>query len=627
VKQPQASLNVYRFGVFEFEPRAGELRKRGVKIKLQGQPLDILKMLLERPGELLTRDELQKKLWPSDTFVDFDHSLNAAIKRLRDALDDSAGTPRYVETVARRGYRFVAPVEAPAQEVRSEQRASRRPQFRWRASIVFGIVAAALVLALVGAAIAYKFGGRDQVIDSVVILPFANAGSDPDTEYLSDGITESLINSLSQLSTLKVMSRDSAFHYKDREADARAVGRELGVRAVFKGRVSHFNDTLTISAELIDARDNSHIWGQQYSRTPSDVFALPGELAKEITTTLRMRLTGSDERRMAKSYTANPEAYQDYLKGRYWWNKRTEDALKKSIEYFQQAIAKDPTYALAYSGLADSYTLLAVYFSPPKEAFPRAKEAALKALELDETLAEAHVSLARVKAEYDWDWIEGEREFQRAIELNPNYATGHQWYGDILDTMGRPQEAVAEYNRALKLDPLSLIINRGFGQALIYARQYDQAVEQLQKTLELDPYFPGTSLALSRAYLHNSMYKEGVAEAEKWLAISEKGLVFPPADNPYALSGVAYAYAVAGRRADAQKVLDRLNEQSYSPRPLDQIYAALGEKDKAFELLEKGYKGRTIGLGGEDMKVNPAYDPVRSDPRFADLLRRMNLQQ
>jgi serine/threonine protein kinase/TolB-like protein/Flp pilus assembly protein TadD len=495
----------------------------------------------------------------------------------------------------------------------------------WRSKAALGIAAFALIVALAAAGWFYRFrAGSGETIDSVAVLPFVNASADPNTEYLSDGITESLINSLSQLPHLKVMSRDSAFMYKGKDTDAHTVGQALGVRAVFKGRVMQRGDDLEISAELVDARDNSHIWGQQYSRKSSDIFALQGELAKEITGMLRMRLTGEDEKRMAKSYTVNPEAYQDYLKGRYWWNKRkNEDGFNKGREYFQQAIEKDPTYALAYSGLADSYSLLAEYgFVAPKESYPRAKEAALKALEIDDTLAEGHASLAWVKTIYDWDRSGGEKEFQRAIELNPAYATAHFWHALALASMGRSEEAIAEQKRALELDPLSLIINRVLGLDFYYARHYDQAIEQEQLTLEMDPNFTFAHMQRGQAYVQKSMYKQGIAECEKELVVSPR--------HPYALLGLGYAYAVAGRSAEAQKVLDQLNaisDQKYVPAMSRVgVYVGLGDKEKAFEWLGKAYEDRSIGSSFAAIKMDPIYDPLRSDPRFQDLLRRMNLQ-
>jgi serine/threonine protein kinase/tetratricopeptide (TPR) repeat protein len=501
--------------------------------------------------------------------------------------------------------------------------AQSQPRPWWRSKSAVGIAVILLLAAVAAGGWVYNSrtsGG--ETIGSVAVLPFVNASADPNAEYLSDGITESLINSLSQLPHLKVMSRDSAFMYKGKDTDARTVGQTLGVRAVLKGRVMQRGDDLEISAELVDARDNSHIWGQQYSRKASDIFALQGDLAKEMTSMLRMRLTGEDEKRMAKSYTANPEAYQDYLKGRYWWNKRSEVGVRKGIEYFQQAIAKDPAYALAFDGLADGYNVLGNYgYVPPKEAYPRAKEAVLKALQLDDTLAEPHTSLAFVMTDYDWDWPGAEREFQRALGLNPNYAYAHALYGYHLYKIGQFDKAIAESKRALELDPLSLIANRILGQSYYYARKYDQAIEQYRKTLELDPNFTGAHRFLGMAYVQQSNYKEGLAEMEKDLAISP--------GNTAALSEIGHAYAVAGRKLEAQKVLGQLDEISkqkfVTAAFMAIIYAGLEERDKAFERLEMGYEERSLG-GGAIILSDPGFDPLRPDPRFADLLRRMNLQ-
>jgi len=462
--------------------------------------------------------------------------------------------------------------------------------------------------------------GGAETIDSVAVLPFVNAGGDPNAEYLSDGITESLINSLSQLPHLQVKSRDSSFHYKGKDTDAETVGRELGVRAVFKGRITQQGDNLAISAELIDSQNDNHIWGQQYSRKAADILALQGDLAKEMTTALRMRLSGEDERRMAKSYTANPEAYQDYLKGRYWWNKLDSEGINKGIEYFQQALAKDPNYALAYSGLADCYSSAANFgFVPPKESFPKASEAALKALEIDDTIAEAHVSSGLIKTYYDWDWSGAEKEYRRAIELNSGHARAHGLYGFTLAYLGRFAEADAEEKRALELDPVSAETNWNVGYVFALARHFDQAIDQQRKALELDPNFLPAHNQLGNAYIFNSMYKEGIAEFETILAIS-------PGNN-VVLSGLGYAYAVAGRKAEAQQVLHQMNElakQKYVPAAYRaRIYIGLGEKERAFESLEKGYQEHSL-IG--EIRLSPAFDPLRSDPRFQDLLRRMNLQ-
>jgi len=377
-------------------------------------------------------------------------------------------------------------------------------------------------------------------------------------------------------------------------------------------------DNLSISTELVDARDNSHIWGQQYDRKLADAIAVRDEISKEMTTALRIRLTGEDEKRMAKSYTVNPEAYQDYLKGRYWWNKRTEDSLNKAAEFFQQAIAKDPAYALAYSGLADAYTLLPEYSdADPKQVLPKAKAAAQKALELDDSLAEAHASLGLLD-EVDYDWPTAEREFQRAIALNPSYATAHQWYAMALTQTGKLGESGAELRSALALDPLSLIINENLAEVLCYERQYDQAIAQERKTLELDPSFPSARTFLGVVLVQMGSYQEGITEIEKVRASV-------PGDE-LSLTALGYAYARAGKRAEAQKILDQLvalSKQKYvTPWFLGFIYAGLGEKDKAFEWLAKSVDDRSA----VNLKVDLTWDPLRSDPRYAGLLRRMNLQ-
>ena len=502
--------------------------------------------------------------------------------------------------------------------------AEARPTQWWRRKSTVGVGAVVLVV-LAGVGWFYGLARRGETIDSLAVLPFVNASADPNTEYLSDGITESLINSLSQLPHLKVMSRDSAFMYKGKDTDARAVGEKLGVRAVLKGRVMQRGDSLEISAELVDARDDSHIWGQQYSRKASDIFALQGDLAKEMTSMLRMRITGADEKRMMKNYTASPEAYQDYLKGLYWWNKRTEEGFAKGIQFFQQAIEKDPSYALAYSGLADCYSLRAIVgLVSPTSEFPKAKQSALKALEIDNSLGQAHTSLAVIESNYDYDWFDAEKEFQRAIELNPNYAPAHYWYGYLLAARGRTEQGNAEGKRAVELEPLSLIANAVLAAELSNAGQYDQAVGQLGRTIELDPNFLQAHVFLGYVDDAKAMYQEAIAEFERALAISP--------GYTRALAGLGYSYGAAGRKAEAEKVLGQLqalSKEKYVPALFTGlVYLGLGEKEKALESFEKSYDERGLGViegAGINLKTSPILEPLRSDPRFQNVLRSMNL--
>ena len=438
-------------------------------------------------------------------------------------------------------------------------------------------------------------------------------------EYLSDGISESLINSLSQLPDVKVIARSSAFAYKGKETDLKEVAKALGVEAILTGRVTQRGENLSISVELVNASDKTQMWGEQYDRKMSDLLAIQREIAREIVEKLKLKVSG-EEKGPAKHYTESNEAYQLYLKGRFYWNKRTAEALKKSIEYFNQAIEKDPSFALAYAGLADSYVVPANRL-PPREAMPKAKAAAIRALELDETLAEAHASLGRVLAAYDWDWTSAEKEYKRAIELNPRYAIAHQWYGGYLAVMGRSNEAIAERKRALELEPLSLIINFELGLAFYYARDYDQAIEQFQKTLELDQNFPPAHQFLPAAYEQKGMYGEAIAEFKKAIPLKQ--------GSEWTLSkaGLGHVYAVTGKKSEARTVLDelkQLSEQEYVPATsIALIYAGLGEKDQAFAWLEKAYEQRAFQM--QWLKIEPRWDSLRSDPRFQDLMRRIGI--
>jgi len=485
------------------------------------------------------------------------------------------------------------------------------------------LVGVALTAALVAAAyMSFRFlrAGRGEATDSVAVLPFTNAGGDPNTEYLSDGISEGIINSLSQLPSLRVMARSTVFRYKGKEADPQKVGHDLGVRAVLAGRLLQRGDTLIVQAELVDVAKGSQLWGEHYNRKLADIFAVQEDISREISEKLRLRLTGEEKTRLAKRHTVNSETYQLYLKGRYAFNRRGAEPLKRAIQYFEQATALDPNYTQAYVGLANTYNIISGYPGglPSKEAFPKGKAAALKALELDSSLAEAHTALALVKVSYEWDWASAEWEFKRAIELNPGYADGRYFYAFVyLSPMGRYDEAIAEMKQALETDPLSLIINANLGQIYYSARRYDQAIEQGRKTLEIDPNFVVAHANLIDVYEQMGMYAEAIAERK---TLGQRG-------QPEAALLEA-AYQATGARGYWQKrlelSLDGLKRGEYiKPTTIPRIYARLGDKERAFEWLEKAYAERDGEL--VELRTEPGYDPLRSDPRFADLLRRVGL--
>src|SRR2546425_177801 len=488
------------------------------------------------------------------------------------------------------------------------------------------LVALVVIAGGIAGLAAYLHARNTEVaIESIAVLPFTNQNRDPDSEYLSDGLTESIINSLTQLPNLKVIARSSVFRYKGKETDPIAAGKELGVRSVLTGRILQGGDILMIGTELLDVRDNKQLWGEQYHEKTSDLLSIQREIAKEITGNLRLKLSGPEQSRLAKHYTENPEAYQLYLKGRFYWNKRTEEGVRKGIEYFQQAIEKDPTYALAYTGIADCYSLETLHIDvgslSPSEAAPKAKAAAMKALELDDTLAEAHTSLAFIKLNFDWDWTGAEREFKRAIELNPNYSNAHHWYSHYLMAMGRIEESLAESKRALELDPLSLITNVHLGWHYLNAHQYDLAIEQLSKALEMDPNFGVGHWYLGLADAQKERYSEAENELRKAKELLKDSLVVE--------ADTGYVYAVSGKKDQALKVIDELKELSkrryVSSYHVAMIYLALKEKDQAFEWLENAYRERSDLL--VYLKVEPRLDSLRSDQRFADLVRRVGLPQ
>jgi eukaryotic-like serine/threonine-protein kinase len=488
---------------------------------------------------------------------------------------------------------------------------------------------AGAVLILIAAAAAV-FGIRSYLhardteiaVDSIAVIPFENQNKDPGAEWISDGLTESIINNLTQLPNLKVISRSSVFRYKGKQTDPVAAGKELGVRAVLTGRLMQRGETMLISTELIDIRDNKQLWGEQYETKLADMLSVQREIAREITNNLRPTLSGIDKSRMDKMYTANAEAYQLYLKGRFYWNKRTPVDLQKAVPFFQQAIEKDPKYALAYSGLADAYALIPAYTrEPARDVMPKAKEAALKALSLDDKLAEAHASLGQINDYYDYDFVTAEKEYRRAIDLNPNYATAHQWLAEHLSAMKRNDEAIAEIKGALDLDPMSVIMNRVYGDILVDGRRYDEAIAQYRKTLDLDPHFPTAHYFLGRAYELNGMHDEAVAEYANSTGIS--------AMPPEALQKLKEVYAKSGWKAYLQTSVEMVMRDSFRtqlpPFLIATLYARVGDKDKTIEWLQKGYEERDFRI--MLISVTPEFDGLRTDPRFVDLVRQMGLPE
>jgi serine/threonine protein kinase/tetratricopeptide (TPR) repeat protein len=482
------------------------------------------------------------------------------------------------------------------------------------------IVLAALVLAGIGLAAYLHARNTEVAIESIAVLPFVNQNRDPDTEYLSDGLTESIINSLAQLPSLSVSPRSSVFQYKGKDADPLKVGRDLGVRAVLTGRLLQRGDSLMVSAELLDVRDNKQVWGEQYNRTLADALVVQQEISREITDRLRLKLSGEERKQLTARDTTNPEAYQFYLKGRYYWNKRTAENLNKATEQFQQAADKDPNYALAYAGLSDCYLLLEAYGgTPSSETVPKAKAFAQRALQLDGSLSEAYTSLA-YSYDFMWQWEEAEEEFKRAIKLNPNYSTAHHWYSLYLLDAGRIDEAKAEIKRAHEIDPLSLIIGTSLTYPHLAEGDVNFSISQCKRVIELDPSFPRAHEYLGLAYLKQGRHSEAIAELQKAVELSGR--------ERWPLRDLGAAYAISGKRAEALAILKELEGKCEKGQAIGQdlaaVYAGLGEKDQAFAWLEKDFQLRS-GLLARIRWTTP-FESLRSDPRYADLLRRMGLQ-
>jgi len=553
--------------------------------------------------------------------------IRADLKRLRRDADSSRISRPVVESLPLGQTQSVAPVsDRPSSSQPKIDSTPSQPASASSAEyIVTGLmrhrrfVAVALaIIAIATAAIIY-LTVREKPLDSLAVLPFVNVGGNPGTEYLSDGITESIINNLSQLPKMSVRSFSSVARYKNKDVDPQEAGRALKVQAVLTGRLVHNGDQVAINTELVEVRDNRQIWGGQYNPKVSDTLSIQEQISREISDKLRLRLSGEDKQRMTRGATEDRAAYQLYLQGRYQWNKQTLEGLQESIDYFQQAVQRDPRYALAYAGQADSYAQLADFnVLPTREVLPKVKSAAAKSLELDEAGAEAHTSLAWARF-HEWDWAGAEKEFKRAIELNPSYPTAHSWYGEYLMVQGRFDEALAEMNRASELNPLSPALNLALGYRLYYAHQYPEAIEQIQKTLAMDATFVPAHVFLGRAYEQKGTYPEAIAEMRKALELSE--------GDTNELAALGHAYSVAHQVDEAKKILDQLKERSQQtyaqPSLIALIHAGLGDKNQAFDWLQKAYEDRSAGL--LYLKVDPTFDSLRSDPRFTDLLRRVGL--
>ena len=573
---PVRSVSQIRFGVFELNLQTGELRKKGYKLRLQQQPFQLLCLLLERPNAVVTREEIQQKIWGNETFVDFDHGVNRAINKLREALGDSADNPRFIETLSRRGYRFIAPVQRDLQPLDNSKK-------------------------------------------MLVVLPFANMSLDAEQEYFSDGLTEEMITHLSQLNPrrLGVIARTSAMQFKNTSKDIRVIGQELGVQFVLEGSIRRAGNRVRITAQLIQVSDQTHLWAESYDRSLRDVLAIQADVAERIARSLAVELVPEQQGLIART-SSNPEAYELYLHGRYYLNQRVEEGYAKAINYFNQAIQKDPAYAPAYAGVADAYSVIGFYGAvPSKIAFEKAKAAARTAVQLDDNLSEAHTSLGYATLQYDWDWLAAEAEHKRAIELNPSWYA-YDWYGFNLVQVGRFSEALASLEYARRMDPLSLVIGCHIGWTFYFAREYDKAIKQLEKTVEFDPQFPLAHYYLGLTYVQTHDFERGIGHLESAVDLSN--------NHPGALSALAYALGNAGRLTEGQQVLAKLVDLQQRRHVLAYFFAfamsSLASKNETLEWLEKAYEERS----GWPLYLHfePAFDGLRPDPRFMTLLKRIN---
>jgi TolB-like protein/DNA-binding winged helix-turn-helix (wHTH) protein/Tfp pilus assembly protein PilF len=612
-----------RFGAFEVDLDGREVRKQGIKIRLQDQPFRILALLLARPGEIVTREEVSQTLWPNGTFVNLDRSLGTALGKLRQALGDSGDNPRFIETLPRQGYRLIVPVATvPSDTVHvpaatfEEIPVKSKPRLKW----IIGTLAALIVVA--GTAwLALRRPGGDRAVHprSILVLPLENLSGDPQQDYFADGMTDALITELARIGSLRVISRTSAMSLKGTHKPLAQVARELNVNEVLEGTVVRSGDRVRITAQLVEAAAERHLWAETYERQWSDVLSVQAEIAQAIAGQVHTSLISGGSGTPARRPPADSRVNEALLKGRYHLDKGTETEIRKAIQEFQGAIDLDPGFAPAYAGLADSYVAFTDFYRPSAETMPQARAAAQRALELDERLAEAHTSLGVVRFLYDWDWKGAEVEFRRAIGLNPNYADAHIWYANFLAQMARHREAAGEINVAENLDPLSVNVWVNAAWVFYLARRNDQLAEALKHAADLDPDMPVT---------HGSAWFGYVPKAAATPAIAylERGTT-PKAASPLILATLAAIDAAEGRRSEARRILAHLAEISTREYvcyyELAAVHAALGEKEDSLRCLGRAYDQRSICL--PDLYADPRFDPLRGDPRFQDLLRRISL--
>ena len=627
---------ILRFGVFEVDVRAGELRKQGVRVKLQDQPFRVLTLLIQQPGQVVSREELRSQVWGSDTFIDFDNGLNTSINKLREALGDSAENPRFVETVPRRGYRFVGAVdtgaakapELPAERMKNASSPSiveavpAIPRSRARTYVPALAVALAILIGLSIRPVRDRLLGRSGAppIRALAVLPLENLSTDPEQDFFADGMTEELTTDLGKISALRVISRTSVIQFKGTRKPLSEIGRELGVDAVIEGTVTRSGNHVRITANLVQVSPERHLWSETYESDLGDVLVLQGELAQAIAATIRVKLTPEEQTRLAGARPVDPEAYQAYLRGQYFWAKFMPEDERKALAYFQKAVEKDPTFVLAYVGISSVYQILGnMEVVLPNVAYPQGNLAIAKALEIDPHSGEAHASQAWRLLYYDWNFPASQKEFKYALELNPNAASTHQGYANYFAALGKFPESIAEMKRALDLDPLSLDKMSDFCRFLFYARRYDDALTQCKVALEIDPNYVEALINTGDVY---AAMEKG-SEAHKLYAKVNT----LTGETPATIAAMDRAFAKGGLRGEAQAWMElnkkQIEDGIISPIDAALLYLACGRKDEAVAWLEKNFDRRSFRM--IFLAVNPLWDPLRSDPRFADLLRRIGL--